>query len=106
SAARSTTGSLSRLPSAARIVYTAAQKDAGAARLDKLFASVDAAVADIPDGASVMVGGFVGVGAPWDLIGALVRHGAKNLTCIQTATRVEMTPLIEAGLVSRMITSF
>jgi 3-oxoacid CoA-transferase A subunit len=74
--------------------------------LDKLFASADAAVADIHDGASVMVGGFVGVGAPWDLIGALVRHGAKNLTCIQTATRVEMTPLIEAGLVSRMITSF
>jgi len=74
--------------------------------MDKLYPSADAAVADIPDGATIMIGGFVGVGAPWDLIFALVRHGARNLTCIQTATRVEMAPLIEAGLVRKMITSF
>jgi len=74
--------------------------------VDKLVASADAAVADVPDGATIMVGGFVGVGAPWDLITALVRHGARNLTCIQTATRVEMAPLIQAGLVRRMVTSF
>lgn len=68
--------------------------------------SADAAVADVFDGATVMVGGFVGVGAPWGLIHALVRRGARNLTCVQTATRVEMGPLIAAGLVRRMITSF
>ncbi len=72
--------------------------------MNKLVASADAAVADIPDGATIMVGGFVGVGAAWDLIHALARHGARNLTCIQTATRIEMGPLIEAGLVGRMIT--
>ncbi len=74
--------------------------------MNKLVASADEAVADIPDGATVMVGGFVGVGAAWDLIYALVRHGARNLTCIQTATRIEMEPLIEAGLVAKMICSF
>ena len=74
--------------------------------MDKLFASADAAVADIPDGATVMVGGFVGVGAAWELIYALVRHGARDLTCIQTATRVELGPLIEARLVRKVITSF
>ncbi|SRR5579871_3906206 len=74
--------------------------------MNKLVASADEAVADIPDGATVMVGGFVGVGAAWDLIYALVRHGARNLTCVQTATRIEMGPLIEAGLVAKMICSF
>lgn len=74
--------------------------------LDKLVESADAAVADVFDGATVLVGGFVGVGAPWDLIHALVRRGARNLTCVQTATRVEMGPLIDAGLVGKMITSF
>jgi len=74
--------------------------------MNKLIESADAAVADVPDGATVMVGGFIGVGAPWELIHALVRHSARNLTCIQTATRLEMGPLIEAGLVARMVTSF
>ncbi|MHB8574298.1 MAG: CoA transferase subunit A [Dehalococcoidia bacterium] len=74
--------------------------------MDKLVESADAAVADVFDGATVMVGGFVGVGAPWELIQALVRLGARNLTCVQTATRVEMAPLIQAGLVAKMITSF
>ncbi len=74
--------------------------------MNKVFESAAAAVEDVFDGATIMVGGFVGVGAPWELIHALVRHGARNLTCIQTATRIEMAPLIEAGLVSRMITSF
>jgi 3-oxoadipate CoA-transferase, alpha subunit len=81
-------------------------RSAYTARMDKRFDSADAAVADIHDGATIMVGGFVGVGAPWELIHALVRHGARNLTCVQTATRIEMAPLIEAGLVARMITSF
>lgn len=74
--------------------------------MDKRFASADAAVADVPDGATIMVGGFVGVGAAWDLIHALARRGAHGLTCIQTATRVELGPLIEARLVRKVITSF
>ena len=42
----------------------------------------DAAVADIPDGASIMLSGFAGPGTPRNLIAALFRQGAKELTFI------------------------
>lgn len=44
--------------------------------------TADEAVADIKDGASVMVGGFLGTGTPEVLIDALIRKGVKNLTII------------------------
>ncbi|OGO24200.1 MAG: hypothetical protein A2144_13070 [Chloroflexi bacterium RBG_16_50_9] len=50
--------------------------------MNKVFPSVDEAVADIPDGASIAIGGFFTAGTPNDLIQALVRQGAKNLTII------------------------
>ena len=40
------------------------------------------AVALIPDGASLMIGGFMGVGTPERLIDELVRQGRRNLTVI------------------------
>jgi len=50
---------------------------------DKVYPSFEAAVADIPDGASVMIGGFGGpAGMPQNLIRALRDHGAKDLTII------------------------
>jgi 3-oxoadipate CoA-transferase, alpha subunit len=49
---------------------------------DKVFATVDAAVADIPDGATIMFGGFGGAGFPNNLIQALARQGARNLKVI------------------------
>jgi 3-oxoacid CoA-transferase A subunit len=48
----------------------------------KVFATLDEAVADIPDGARVMFGGFGGAGFPNNLIQALVRKGTKNITAI------------------------
>jgi 3-oxoacid CoA-transferase A subunit len=51
-------------------------------RKDKVFATVDAAVAEIPDGASIMFGGFGGAGFPNNLIQALARQGARNLKVI------------------------
>jgi len=48
----------------------------------KLYASLDEAVADIPDGAQIMVGGFGGAGFPNNLIQALARKGAKNITAV------------------------
>jgi 3-oxoacid CoA-transferase subunit A len=50
--------------------------------LDKVYSSTDEAVADIPDGASVAIGGFFTAGTPISLIQALVTQGAKDLTII------------------------
>jgi len=50
---------------------------------DKVFPGFDTAVADIPDGATIMIGGFGGpAGIPQNLILALRDQGAKNLTII------------------------
>ena len=48
--------------------------------------SVENAVAMIPDGASLMVGGFMGVGSPERVIDELVRQGKRNLTVIANDT--------------------
>ncbi len=50
--------------------------------MDKTYPSVDEAVADIPDGASIAIGGFFTAGTPVPLIKALAIQGAKNLTII------------------------
>ena len=50
--------------------------------LAEVFETPDAAVADIPDGASILVGGFVSAGTPSNLIRALTRTGQTNLTAI------------------------
>lgn len=44
----------------------------------------DAAVADVPDGATVLIGGFGTVGQPMDLIDALRREGVGELTVLDT----------------------
>jgi 3-oxoacid CoA-transferase A subunit len=48
----------------------------------KIVTTLDAAVADIPDGARIMFGGFGGAGFPNNLIQALSRKGVKNITAI------------------------
>jgi len=50
--------------------------------VDKVFPSLEAAVADVPDGASIAFGGFFTCGSPIDLTEALAKQGAKNLTII------------------------
>jgi len=50
--------------------------------LDKVYPSIDKAVADIPDGASIAISGFFTAGTPIPLIKALSKQGAKNLTII------------------------
>ena len=69
----------------------------------------DAAVAAIPDGASVMIGGFGVAGQPVELIEALVRSGARNLTVVNNNAGngdEGLAALIAAGRVRRIICSF
>jgi 3-oxoadipate CoA-transferase alpha subunit len=77
--------------------------------IDKQFASVSAAVADIPDGATVMVGGFGASGSPIELIHALIDQGARELTVINNNTgngEVGLAALIGNGQVRKMVCSF
>jgi 3-oxoacid CoA-transferase subunit A len=57
--------------------------------MNKVFASADDAIADINDGATVMVGGFGLCGIPENLIRALVKKGVKNLTTISNNVGVD-----------------
>jgi acetate CoA/acetoacetate CoA-transferase alpha subunit len=66
------------------------------------------AVSFIPDGASLMIGGFMGVGSPHRLIDALVDARRRDLTIIANDTAKPgfgIGKLISAGLVARVITS-
>lgn len=77
--------------------------------MDKTIASPSEAVAQIPDGATVMIGGFGGSGAPIELVHALIDHGAKNLTVINNNAgngHVGLAALIEQGQVAKLICSF
>lgn len=77
--------------------------------IDKRFSTPAEAVADIHDGASVMIGGFGEAGSPIELIHALIDLGPRNLTVISNNTgsgRVGLAALIAAGQVARMICSY
>jgi acetate CoA/acetoacetate CoA-transferase alpha subunit len=70
--------------------------------------ALDQAVALIPDGASLMVGGFMGVGTPERLVDEIVRQGKRNLTVIANDTAkpaVGIGKLVVAKLLRRAIVS-
>ena len=70
--------------------------------------AVAEAVSLIPDGATLMIGGFMGVGTPERLIDELVRQGKRNLTVIANDTALPgrgIGKLVDAGLVERTIAS-
>ena len=69
---------------------------------------VTAAVEKIPDGSSLMIGGFMGVGSPHRMIAELVRQGRKNLTVIANDTArpgFGIGRLIDAKLVRKLVVS-
>jgi len=77
--------------------------------INKKCSSVADAVADIPDGATVMIGGFGASGSPIELIHALIDQGASGLTVINNNTgngEVGLAALIGNGQVKKMICSF
>ena len=70
--------------------------------------NVSDGVAAIPEGATLMIGGFMGVGSPRRLIDELVRQGKRGLTVIANDTArpgVGIGKLITARLVRRLVTS-
>ena len=77
--------------------------------MNKLVGSPAEAVADIPDGASLAVGGFGLAGIPWFLIEALLEQGATDLSIASNNCGVDgagLGLLLEAGRISRVIASY
>ncbi len=77
--------------------------------MNKVVASSDAAVADIPDGATVMVGGFGLCGNPENLIEALVRKGVKGLHTIANNVGVDgqgLGLMLSAGMIVSHVGSY
>jgi 3-oxoacid CoA-transferase, A subunit len=76
--------------------------------IDKRF-DLAAAVADVKDGATVLVGGFGAAGSPIELLHALFDQGAKRLTIVSNNTgsgNVGLAALIKHGRVAKAICSF
>jgi acetate CoA/acetoacetate CoA-transferase alpha subunit len=70
--------------------------------------SVGEAVSMVPDGATLMIGGFMGVGTPERLVDELVRQGKRNLTVIANDTATPgrgIGKLVSAGLIGRSVVS-
>jgi 3-oxoacid CoA-transferase subunit A len=77
--------------------------------INKVIASSDEAVADLPDGASVMLGGFGLCGIPENLIAALVRRGVRNLHIISNNMGIDgfgLGLMLEAGLIASFFGSY
>jgi 3-oxoacid CoA-transferase subunit A len=77
--------------------------------LNKLVGSPAEAVADIPDGASLAVGGFGLAGIPWFLIDALLEQGASDLTIVSNNCGVDgggLGLLLESHRIARVIASY
>ena len=77
--------------------------------ISKIVASTADAVRDIPDGATVMIGGFGTAGQPVELIDALLEQGASGLTIVNNNAgngTTGLAALLAAGRVRKIICSF
>ncbi len=77
--------------------------------IDKIVASLDAAVADIADGSTIMIGGFGTAGMPSALIDALIRQGAKDLTIVNNNAgnaEIGVAALLKTKRVRKIVCSF
>jgi|ERR1035437_5691819 3-oxoadipate CoA-transferase alpha subunit len=77
--------------------------------INKVFPGLAQAVADIHDGATILISGFGGAGLPTSLIDALAAQGAKNLTIVSNnagSRGVGISKLVATGQVSKVICSF
>jgi 3-oxoadipate CoA-transferase alpha subunit len=77
--------------------------------IDKIIASPAQALADVPDGATVMIGGFGTAGLPNELTDALLAQGARDLTIVNNNAGngdTGLAALLAAGRVRKIICSF
>src|SRR3954470_22496952 len=77
--------------------------------INKIFESLQSAVADIPDGATVMIGGFGTAGMPSELIDALIEKGPRELTIVNNNAGngdTGLAALLKAKRVRKIICSF
>ncbi|MGB7541400.1 MAG: 3-oxoacid CoA-transferase subunit A [Burkholderiales bacterium] len=77
--------------------------------VNKIVASVAEALADIRDGATVLIGGFGGAGVPAELVDALIAQGARDLVIVNNnAGNAEfgVAALLKAGRVRRIVCSY
>jgi 3-oxoadipate CoA-transferase alpha subunit len=77
--------------------------------INKISESVEAALQGVPDGATVMIGGFGGAGQPAELIDALIAQGARDLTIVNNNAgngEVGLAALLKTGRVRKIICSF
>jgi 3-oxoadipate CoA-transferase alpha subunit len=77
--------------------------------IDKIAESLEASVADVHDGATVMIGGFGNAGMPSALIDALIAQGARDLTIVNNNAGngdTGLAALLKAKRVRKIICSF
>ncbi|MEJ2006608.1 MAG: CoA transferase subunit A [Acidobacteriota bacterium] len=77
--------------------------------MNKVYANADAAIADIPDGATIMAGGFGLCGIPENLIDALQRKGVKDLTVISNNAGISdfgMGKLLQTRQIKKLIGTY
>jgi len=77
--------------------------------IDKIVGSAAAAVADVRDGSTVMIGGFGTAGMPAELIDALIANGARDLTIVNNNAgngETGVAALLKARRVRKIICSF
>ncbi|HIA16194.1 MAG TPA: hypothetical protein EYN72_05335, partial [Dehalococcoidia bacterium] len=79
--------------------------------IDKIFSSMDEAVADISDGSTIMFPGFGNTGIPRNLMAALLTQGAKNLIGISNGSggrddRIDIGVLVRARQFKKLVMAF
>jgi len=77
--------------------------------IDKIVPHVEAALAGIADGATIMIGGFGGAGQPTELIDGLIAQGAKDLVIVNNNAGngdYGLAALLKTGRVRKIICSF
>jgi 3-oxoadipate CoA-transferase alpha subunit len=77
--------------------------------INKIVASIETALADVPDGATIMLGGFGSAGLPSELIDGLIAQGAKDLTIVNNNAGngdTGLAALLKARRVRKIVCSF